>query len=323
MGKPDLDYARRVLREEARAVSGLQIGPDFTRAARLILELDESGHGRAIGTGMGKAGLIAQKVVATFASTGTPASFMHPAEAQHGDLGMLTRADLLLAFSNSGETEEVIRLLPAMKKRHVPIVAVTAQRGSTLGQASEAVLELGKIPEPCPLGLAPSASTTAMLAIGDALALCVLKARGFTAQDYARLHPGGSLGRKLMQAKDLMRTGKRLALVKKETSVGETVTSMSQARGGAAVVIDKAGKLVGIFTDGDLRRHMPSNPGLMNDSIGKHMTSPCLHIRETMLVAEAQELMAQRRINALPVVDAKQRVTGVLDIQDLVGWPVL
>jgi arabinose-5-phosphate isomerase len=321
----DLQFARRVLASEARAVAGLRsrVGPSFVRAASLLLALGRGTPGRTVTSGVGKAGIVAQKVCATLASTGTPALFMHPAEARHGDLGMLTPHDVLLAFSNSGESEELTQLLPALKKMRVAIIAITGRPSSTLGQAADVVLEIGALPEPCPLGLAPSASTTAMLALGDALALCVLKARGFTAQDYAQLHPGGALGRKLMRAADLMRRGERLPLVRPETAVGVALDRMSKARGGAAVVVDGRGRLLGVFTDGDFRRLMLHNPTHFHSPVREHMTSPCRFTRSETLVAEAQALMAEKHINALPIVDRRNRVVGILDIQDLVGWPTL
>lgn len=321
----DLRYARSVIAVEARAVAGLRqaIGDAFLAAAELILERGRQGVGRLVTMGVGKAGLIAQKVCATFASTGTPSFFIHPTEARHGDLGMLTSRDVVLAFSNSGESDEMTDILPAIRKMRVPLIAVTGRPHSTLGHAADCILNIGRIEEPCPLGMAPSATTTAMLALGDALALCVLKARNFTAQDYARLHPGGALGRKLMKARDLMRTGERLALAQPEQTVGEALDRMSKARGGAVVVTNRKGELLGVFTDGDFRRLMMSDPGRFHAPVGKYMTSPCKFIRDDTLVAEAQALMAEKHINALPVVKSHGRVVGVLDIQDLVGFPVL
>jgi arabinose-5-phosphate isomerase len=291
----DLAYARQVVAAEARAVAGLRgkIGPSFRAAAQLIHARGGNGRGRVVGTGVGKAGLVAQKVCATLASTGTPALFLHPAEALHGDLGVLTPADVLLAFSNSGESEEIARLLPALRKMRLTIIAVTAQAASTLGRAADVVLEIGRLKEPCPLGLAPSASTTAMLALGDALALAVLKARGFTVQDYARLHPGGALGRKLMRATDLMRRGERLVLVRPQTSVGRTLDRMTKARGGAAVVTDARSRLLGVFTDGDFRRLMVRDPGRFHDPVGRHNTRPSTCLQRDKLVAEAQALTMQ------------------------------
>lgn len=321
----DLAYARDVIDSEAIAVASLRraIDEHFREAVEHICKLSASGRGRVVTSGMGKAGIIAEKVSATLASTGTPSHFLHPAEAVHGNLGMILAQDILLAFSNSGESEELTRLLPAVRKMHTLIIAITGRPASSLGRAADIVLDIGKIEEPCPLHLAPSSSTTAMLALGDALALTVFKARGLTVHDYARFHPGGALGRKLMRASDLMRTKERLPLVRAETLVGEALDKMTKARGGAAVVIDKRGKLAGIFTDGDFRRLMVHNPAQFKEPVGRHMTSPCRHVLDATMVAVVQELMAEKRINVLPVVDKKMKVVGMLDIQDLVGWPVL
>lgn len=320
----DLAYARAVIDAEARAVASLRaaLGPAFRRAAEWILACESNGRrsgGRVVATGMGKAGIVAQKVAATLASTGTPALFLHPAEALHGDLGMVSERDVVLAFSNSGESEELNRLLPTLQSIHARIVAITGRPRSALGRAADLVLDIGPIEEPCPLRLAPSASTTAMLALGDALALCVLKARGFTTQDFARLHPGGALGRKLMAARELMRTGERLALAKPNLAIAAALERMSKARGGAVVVVDGRGRLRGIFTDGDFRRLMMRDPSLFRGTIGQHMTSPCKFLPEKTLIADALELMGRTRINALPVVDIKMKVLGILDIQDLVS----
>lgn len=316
---PDLDYARTVIRSEARAVASLEARIDvrFQRAAESILRL--SGAGRLVVTGMGKAGLIAQKITATFASTGTPALFMHPAEAVHGDLGMVTAQDVVLAISNSGETEEVIRLLPTLKRIRCHIIAITAVETSSLGSIADDLLDIGKVDEPCPLRLAPSASTTAMLAMGDALALTVLKARGFTQEDFALLHPGGSIGKKLARVVDVMRKGNRLVLVTPEATVGEALALMAKPpRNGAAVIADSSGLLLGIFTHGDFGRLVLKSPQTISEPIGKSMTSPCKALESTALVADAQQLMHDCHINALPVIDEKRKVLGLLDIQDLV-----
>jgi arabinose-5-phosphate isomerase len=268
---------------------------------------------------MGKAGLIGQKIVATFASTGTPALFMHPAEAVHGDLGMATSADVALAISNSGETEEILRLLPTFKRIGCRVLALTASRASSLGRSADLVLEIGKLEEPCPLRMAPSASTTALLALGDALALSVLKARGFTREDFARLHPAGSLGRGLRPVTEEMRPPERMVLVPHTVSVRDALTLMGRPpRNGAAVIVDERRRLVGIFTHGDFARLAVSDPASIAEPLGRHMISPCTFVRAEMLVADAQQLMHDRRINALPVVDEAQTVLGILDIQDLV-----
>jgi len=315
----DLDYAREVIRCEARAVASLEsrIDAPFQQAAQAILSLSSSG--RVVVCGMGKAGVIAQKIAATFASTGTPALFMHPAEAVHGDLGMVTAKDIVLAISNSGETDELLRLLPTLKHIQCRIIAISASKESSLGNAADHVLEIGRLEEPCPLRMAPSASTTAMLAMGDALALTVLKARGFSQDDFAMLHPAGSLGRKVMRVTDAMRKNERLVKVTEEVSVGAALALMAKPpRNGAAVIVDAHGKLRGIFTHGDFGRLVLTRPQTISEPIGQHMTSPCKFILSQAMVMDAQQLMHGSRINALPVVDNDKKVLGLLDIQDLV-----
>jgi len=315
----DLDYAREVIRCEARAVASLEkrISADFSTAASAILSL--SAAGRVVVAGMGKAGVIAQKIAATFASTGTPALFMHPAEAVHGDLGMVTAQDIVLAISNSGETEELLRLLPTLKHIRCRLIAISSSRDSSLGRAADVVLEIGRLEEPCPLRMAPSASTTAMLAMGDALALAVLKARGFTQEDFAKLHPAGSLGKKMMRVVDAMRRDDRMVEVTEDVTVGQALALMARPpRNGAAIIVDNAGRLRGIFTHGDFGRLVLTRPQTISDPIGQHMTSPCKSIQSDALVVDAQQLMHASRINALPVIDKQRKVLGLLDIQDLV-----
>lgn len=319
LARIDIEYAKTVIRCEARAVADLEnrLGTSFQKAAELILQLAPSG--RVVVTGMGKAGIVGQKIAATFASTGTPALFMHPAEAVHGDLGMVTTDDILLAISNSGETEELLRLLPTIKYIHTRIIAVTAAKSSTLGQAADLVLEIGMLEEPCPLRMAPSASTTAMLAMGDALALTVLKARGFTQVDYALLHPAGTLGRRLMKVVDAMRKGDRMVKVSGDVTVGEALALMAKPpRNGAVVIVDSAGRLRGVYTHGDFGRQILKAQKIITDKIETHMTYPCKSIQADALVAEAQEMLHKYHINALPVVDDAMNVLGLLDIQDLV-----
>lgn len=316
---PDLAYARTVIRSESHAVASLEarLGKSFIQAAESILKLSTSG--RVVVTGIGKAGIIGQKIAATFASTGTPALFMHPAEAVHGDLGMVTAQDVVIAISNSGETEELLRLLPTLKRIRCQLVAITAAPESSLGGVADHLLEIGKVDEPCPLRLAPSASTAAMLAMGDALALTVLKARGFTMEDFALLHPAGSLGKKLMRVVDAMRKENRMVKVAEAVSVGAALGLMAKPpRNGAAVIVDDAGRLKGIFTHGDFGRLVLQAPQTIGEPIGKHMTSPCRHLKSDALVADAQEMMHEFHINALPVVDEQRMVVGLLDIQDLV-----
>lgn len=315
----DLAYAREVIRREAGAVASLEarIGDAFVQAAARILNL--SGSGRLVVTGMGKAGIVGQKIAATFASTGTPAMFMHPAEAVHGDLGMVTAQDVVLAISNSGETEELLRLLPTLKHIRCQLIALTATRESALGRQADVVLEIGRIEEPCPLRMAPSASTMAMLAMGDALALAVLKARGFTQQDYALLHPAGALGRRLMKVVDAMRKDERMVKVGPQVTVAEALALMARPpRNGAAVIADGDGRLQGVFTHGDFARLVLKGPEKIRDAVGAHMTSPCRFIGGGALVEDARRMMHEARINALPVVDDTMTVLGLLDIQDLV-----
>ncbi len=320
----DLDYARQVFAHEGEVIRklGERVGADFEAAVAAILLCtgkEKQNRGRVVVTGMGKAGIIGQKIAATFSSTGTPALFLHPAEAVHGDLGAVQPEDLILALSNSGETEEVLRFLPEVRRIGARVMAITSSNENTLASHSDVVLELGDIEEACPLGLAPSASTAAMLAVGDALALTVLKARGFTAEDYARYHPAGDLGRQLLKVSELMRTDERCPKVLPDTPVLEVLTAM-MPRAGAACVVDDDGKLLGFFTDGDFRRHYSG--GEMNaasDPIKKYMTAAPLTIRPEQLAAQALEVMRKRQFDELPVVDAENRVVGMLDVQDLLS----
>src|SRR2546423_3538264 len=249
-----VDYAREVIRAEAEALAKLpaRLNGNFASAVEMVLACT----GRIVVTGMGKPGFIAQKTSATFASTGTPSLYLHPAEALHGDLGRLVPGDLVLALSNSGETDELIRLLPAIRRLGAPIGAMTSGTRNSLADRADVVLEIGPVPEACPLGLAPTASTVALLAMGDALAMAVQHRRGFSPEQFASLHPGGALGRQLLRVRDVMRTGPRNPTVRSDTSLRETAAVMTRTEGrpGAASVVDAEGKLIGIFTDGDLRR---------------------------------------------------------------------
>ncbi len=314
----DLDYARQVFAREGEVINRLAegVGADFQAAAEAILACT----GRVVVTGMGKAGIIGQKVAATFSSTGTPALFLHPAEAVHGDLGTVLAEDLVLALSNSGETEELLRFLPDVRRIGARVMAITASKTSALAKHSDVVLELGDIEEACPLGLAPSASTAAMLATGDALALTVLKARGFTAEDYKLYHPAGDLGRKLLTVGELMRIDERCPRVSPETPVLEVLTAMTKPRAGAACVVDADGKLLGFFTDGDFRRHY--SRGEMDAStapVENYMTRAPLTITPDRLATEALALMRERQFDELPVVDGESRLAGMLDVQDLLS----
>lgn len=311
-----IELGKKVLHLEANALYQVaaRLNGDFAQA---VIEI-ASCKGKIICSGMGKAGLIAQKVASTFASTGIPAFFLHPAEAMHGDLGMAIDGDVALIFSNSGESEEVVRLLPHLRSRQVFRIAITAKQTSSLGRNAEIVLEMGLLAEACPLQLAPSSSTTALLALGDALALTVLELRGFTSEEYARLHPGGTIGRLVSQVEDLMRTDLRCPKVSFETTVKATIATISRARAGLAVVVTDSGQHLGIFTDGDFRRHWETSSDIGDKPVGELMTKPGLFVRVGTLVRDAKNLMAERHINALPVLDKDNYVVGLLDLQDIV-----
>lgn len=297
-----------------------RFGQPFLQALDMILAL----RGRVVTAGMGKAGFIAQKISATFASTGTPSIFLHPAEAIHGDLGRVDPGDLLLAFSKSGETEELLVMLPHVKAVGVPLVAITQDSDSTLGAHSDLVLELGRIDEAGP-GLAPSASTTAMLALGDALALVVQEGRRFGPDEFARFHPGGDLGRRLMKVGELMRTGNRNPTVQSGAKVLQAIAVMTSTPGrpGATSIVDRDGRLVGLFTDGDLRRLIErevQNP--KERRIDEVMTRNPRSIRADTFALEALALMHQFSVDQLPVVDAENRLLGLLDVQDLLNLKI-
>ncbi len=316
MKKALLETARQIILTEANAIRGLlkQIDRDFEKALEFLSKCE----GRVIVTGMGKPGFIARKLAATMASTGTPSLFLHPAEAIHGDFGMVTEKDVLLAISQSGETEEIVRMLSTVKRIGVPLIAMTSNAKSSLAKAADVVLDLGVNREACPLNLAPSASTTAALAMGDALALCLLKVKGFKSEDFAMLHPGGSLGKKLLKVKDIMRTGKGNPVVKAGSSVRTALLTITSARAGSCSVVDAKGKIVGIFTDGDLRRHLRVNgEKVLNKSVEDLSTRNPLVIEKERLAAEAVHVLKSKRIDELPVVDENNRVVGLLDVQDL------
>jgi arabinose-5-phosphate isomerase len=326
-----IDRARTIIEAEAAAVRQVaaRLGPSFTKALDLILQL----RGRVVTAGMGKAGFIAQKISATMASTGTPSIFLHPAEAIHGDLGRVDAGDLLLAFSKSGETEELLVMLPHVKAVGVPVLAITQVEDSTLGRHADLVLPLGRIDEAGPWGLAPSASTTAMMALGDALALVVQEGRRFGPDEFARFHPGGDLGRRLMKVRELMRTGDRNPRVAAGATVLEAMHVMTRTPGrpGATSIVDHGGRLVGFFTDGDLRRLMErclaSDRGrsideLMTSSIDHAMTKGPRSIDGDTFALEALALLHQHAIDQLPVVDGEGRLTGLLDVQDLLNLKI-
>lgn len=311
-----LASARRALDIETRALAALapRLGAAFTQACRICLEC----QGRVVVSGMGKSGHVAGKIAATLASTGTPAFFLHPAEAGHGDLGMITRQDALLALSNSGETPELVLLLPHLKRLGVPLMVMTGKADSTLGRAATVALDVSVPEEACPLNLAPTASTTAMLAMGDALAVTVLEARGFTAQDFARSHPGGALGRKLLlHVEDLMRTGSAVPRVSPQDPLSEGLLEMSRKGLGMTVVVDAAQRIVGVFTDGDLRRTLDRQIDVHATRMSDVMTVNCKSIGPKELAAQAVHLMEQHRITALPVADGAGQLVGALNVHDL------
>ncbi len=312
---PFIEEARRVLRMEARAVADLEerLGRDFDRACRLCLESE----GRVVVTGMGKSGHIAGKIAATLASTGTPAFFMHTGEASHGDLGMITSEDIVIALSNSGETEEIVRLLPMLKRAGVPLIAMTGKEDSTLARHATAILNTQVKEEACPLNLAPTSSTTATLALGDALAVALLKARGFTPEEFARTHPGGRLGRRLLvRVADVMRTGADLPQVAPTASLAEGLLEMSRKGLGMTAITDQSGRPLGVFTDGDLRRAMDRDVDLKSTSIKDVMTRGGRSVEPDLLASAAVAEMKQRKITALLVVEDGFLV-GAFNIHDL------
>jgi arabinose-5-phosphate isomerase len=311
-----LATARRALAIEARAVEALlaRLDDRFAAACQVCLDC----QGRVVVTGMGKSGHVARKIAATLASTGTPAFFLHPAEASHGDLGMITRGDAVLALSNSGETPELLLLLPHLTRLAVPLIVMAGKTDSTLGRAATVALDVSVPEEACPLNLAPTASTTATLAMGDALAVAVLEARGFTKQDFARSHPGGTLGRQLlMHVEQIMRTGDALPRVGPQTRLGEGLLEMSRKGIGMTVIVDDGNRILGVFTDGDLRRALDRHVDVHGVTMREVMTSPCKSIRPQDLAAEAVHLMELHRITALPVADEQGRLIGALNVHDL------
>jgi arabinose-5-phosphate isomerase len=317
-----LANGRRTLASEQAGIAALQARLDarFAAACRILLGCE----GRVIVTGMGKSGHIAGKIAATLASTGTPAFFLHPAEAGHGDIGMITREDLLLALSNSGETTEILVLVPAVKRLGVPLLALTGNSESTLARAAEVHLDVSVPAEACPLNLAPTASTTATLAMGDALAVTLLRLRGFTEQDFARSHPGGTLGRRLLlHVADVMHSGDAVPRIGAEATVSAGLLEMTRKGLGMTTVVDADGVLLGVFTDGDLRRALDRRIDVHATPMRAVMTAPCRSIGARELAAEAVLLMERHRITALPVVDEAQRVIAALNVHDLLRAGVM
>jgi arabinose-5-phosphate isomerase len=310
-----LSSARRTFEIEAAGLEGLRaaLTPDFARSCELCLRCT----GRIVVTGMGKSGHIAHKVAATLASTGSPAFFLHPGEASHGDLGMLTRGDLLLALSNSGETAEVLTLLPQVKRLAVPLVAFTGNPGSTLARAADVHVSVAVAQEACPHNLAPTASTTAALVMGDALAVALLEARGFSAEDFARSHPGGNLGRRLLlRVEDIMRRGQALPRVGPDTPLSAALLEMTRTGLGLTTIIDEQQRVVGVFSDGDLRRALDRHVDLTTP-MHRIMTPGGRRVGAHDLAASAAELMERHRVTALVVTDEEGHLIGALNVHDL------
>ncbi len=308
--------AKNVIRIEAAALIALvpKIDIRFSRACDLILK----SRGRVVVTGMGKPGFIAQKISATLSSTGTPSLFLHPAEALHGDLGRVMKEDVVVALSNSGQTEEIIKLLPVIRKIGAKLIAMTGNPGSLLAQHSDLVLDVSVKKEACTMNLAPTASTTAMLAMGDALAVALLEKKGFSPHNFALYHPGGNLGKKLLlKVSDIMRTGKSNPLVRENETIREVLAKITAARAGSAAVVDAAGRLKGIFTDGDLRRRLNEGKNILDWKVSQAMTPTPIYIQADHLAAEALEILRTKKIDEVPVVDKKKRPIGLLDVQDL------
>ena len=310
-----LELARKVLRIEAEAILGLidRLNGDFERAVDLLFDC----RGRVIVTGMGKSGIVSRKIAATFSSTGTSAFFLHPAEAIHGDLGAIRDDDVVLALSHSGETEELIRLFESIRRIGARLIAITGSPRSTLARAADVTLDCSIAEEACPMNLVPTASTTAALALGDALAMTVLVEKGFKPEDFASLHPGGKLGKKLMRVEQLMSAGDALPVVQLHTAMKDVIYEMSRKALGMTSVVEKDGRLAGIITDGDLRRKMATTPNILDLTARDVMTVNPVAIPQTTMAAEALALMEQRKITSIVVIDGERRVAGVVHLHDL------
>lgn len=314
-GKKGLDLAREVLETEARAILGLipQLGAEFTAAVELL----HSCQGRVIFSGMGKSGIIARKLAATMSSTGTPAFFLHPAEAIHGDLGVVRAEDIVVALSYSGETEELVRLVEAIRRTGARLISMTGESQSTLALAADIALSCHVAEEACPMNLAPTASTTAALALGDALAMALSERKGFKEEHFANLHPGGRLGKKLMRVGSLMHRGDKVPMVLAHASAADVIHEMSSKRFGMTCVVTADGQLTGIVTDGDLRRHLTNGIDLLKQRAIDIMTKDPVTISSKMLAVEALQQMETKKITSLVVVDETKRVEGVVHLHDL------
>ena len=311
-----IETARRVLKIEAQAIQDVlaRLDANFEKAVALLFAC----KGRVVATGMGKSGLVARKISATFSSTGTPSFFLHPAEALHGDLGMLARGDAMLAVSYGGETEEIIQLLEALKRLEMPLVTLTGKRGSTLAEASNVVVDVSVKEEACPLNLAPTASTTVAMAVGDALAVALLERRNFRHDDFAALHPAGRLGKKLLRVEHLMHSGEAMPHVKQDTSMPDVFHEMSAKKLGMTTVLEADGRLAGILTDGDLRRLMEKHRGaVLEMKAGDCMTKSPQTIGPHVLASEALNVMEKKKITSIVVVDEAGGALGVVHLHDL------
>ncbi|MCX7544602.1 KpsF/GutQ family sugar-phosphate isomerase [Marinicella gelatinilytica] len=317
-----IKQAQKVFAIEHQAIYDLQqrIGADFVAAVEMIL----NGKGHVVVIGMGKSGHIADKVSATLASTGTPAFFVHPGEASHGDLGMITANDIVLAMSNSGETEEVLAILPVLKRMGVPLISMTGKPGSRLAKNSDIHIDVSVNAEACPLGLAPTASTTATLVMGDALAITLLESRGFTKEDFARSHPAGSLGKRLLLGiSDVMNSGDDVPKVNTDTKFSEALLVMTEKALGMVAVVDDDDRVCGVFTDGDLRRSLPTIEHFKDHEIGEFMTHNPITIKADKMAVEAAQIMEKHKIHSLLVVDVDGRLTGALNIHNLLRAGVI
>lgn len=313
--KEILSQGRRALRIEAEAVSHLvdRLGDSFVKAVEILFEC----RGKIVITGVGKSGLIGKKMAATLTSTGTPATFLHSAEAVHGDLGMLCKGDAVMAISNSGETEEIKKLIPAIKRLGLPVIALTGNQTSSVAEGSDVCLDVSVKEEACPLGLAPTASTTATMAMGDALAVALLKLRGFREEDFALIHPGGKLGRRWLKVNDLMHTGDEIPKVSEETILKDAIYEISSKGLGVTTIIDSEGKLSGIITDGDLRRMIEANVDFYNTLVKDVMTKGPKKINADDFAAKAVQVMETYSITSLIVTDKENRPTGIIHLHDL------
>jgi len=311
-----ISLGKAVIQTEARAISDLlsRIDDSFAQACNYMLHC----KGRIVVTGMGKSGHIGNKIAATLASTGSPAFFVHPGEASHGDLGMITQQDVVLAMSNSGETGEIVTIVPILKRLGIPLISMTGNLKSTLATEADVALDISVFKEACPLGLAPTASTTATLAMGDALAVALLEARGFTEEDFARSHPGGSLGRRLLvHVNDIMHSGEQIPRVGEDATLSEALVEMTNKTLGMTAITDNDNILRGIFTDGDLRRALDNGIDIRNISLKEIMPGKCVRVLPHILAAEALQLMQEKKINALLVVDENNKLVGALNMHDM------